>query len=120
MLPEYLSAKLNTLAAELDASSCEPGDVVASAIVGRWGLVLSACHVDALAPAVSAAPDCPPLSACASDALEAASGEWVTSQELSVRAGWPYGGRWRGVIAELVRRGLLERDRRTKRLRLAP
>lgn len=76
------------------------------------------------ATAPDSVPDCPPvpapLSACAQDALEAAAdGEWHTSIELAGEAGWPYSGRWRGVVAELVRRGLLERDRRTKRLRLA-
>lgn len=56
----------------------------------------------------------------ANDALEAAAdGRWRSSAELADAAGWSYGGRWRGCIAELIREGLLERDRRTRRVRAA-
>jgi hypothetical protein len=76
-----------------------------------------------LGPAVpDSVPECPavlaPLSPTQEDALEAAAdGEWRSSIDLAGEAGWPYGGHWRGLIADLVRRGLMERDRRTKRLR---
>lgn len=64
------------------------------------------------APGTDSGPDGPALCPMAADALEAADGTWRTSQDLAIRAGWSYGGRWRGVVCKLIREGLLERNRR--------
>lgn len=58
-----------------------------------------------------------PLSELEEDALEGADRIWRTSADLAGRTGVEYTGHWRSAVAELVRRGFLERQRGTRRLR---
>src|SRR4051794_13754820 len=82
-----------------------------------------ACFLDELADLREGKPsaidlDVPSLPPMALDCLEAATTtEWISSLNLSLKAGYAYGGRWRSNVALLVKAGLLERDQRTKKLR---
>ncbi len=57
------------------------------------------------------------LSELEEDALEAADRQWRTSADLAARTGVEYTGHWRGAVASLIRRDLLERQKGTRKLR---
>ncbi len=82
------------------------------------GLVLHAFHQHEWEALSAASEGTSPLTELQEDCLEAAEDkQWRSSQDLAKATGVEYTGYWRSGVAELLRRGLLERQPGTKRLR---